>query len=361
MNVYNSCGDRHCPGCSGARRSDWLDSAAELLLPGVDYFQVVFTLPEELSALALGNRKQVYKLLFRSAWQALRDVLREELGIDPAAAMVLHSWNQRLEHHAHIHALVPGGGPSLAGEQWTKTRHKQQRRRKRPYLVDNELLGRRFRAKFIAGIKRLHAQGELKLSGAWSQLKDQQMFDVFLDSIAPEGWVVFIEPPPTEDAAPENVLKYLARYMTGGPISDRRLISDDGQVVRFWARSKEKPLPRTRPRSVPVELSGVEFTRRWSLHILPKYFVKSRRYGGYSNTKRKAYLERCSHLLDINLSEQPATDEQGMPADTSVETKERSVECPHCRQPMRCIMATHRPSWSLTMHGIHRPPWYHDD
>ncbi len=93
---------------------------------------------------------------------------------------------------------------------------------------------------------------------------------------------------------------------------------------------------------------------------MSKSFVKVRSYGGYSNTKRKAYLEHCSRLLDINLSEQPATDEQDNPADTPVETTERSVECPHCRQPMLCIVATDRPSWSLAMRS-YRPPWYHDD
>ena len=106
--VYNSCIDRHCPQCSGGRRADWLDKTAELLLPNIDYFQVVFTLPEDLWALMPGNRRSTYRLLFHAAWEALREVLREELGCEPAALMVLHTWNQRLEHYPHLHALVPG-------------------------------------------------------------------------------------------------------------------------------------------------------------------------------------------------------------------------------------------------------------
>ena len=90
----------------------------QLLLPRIDYFQVVFTLPEELSALMLGNRRVTYGLLFRAAWEALGEVLREELDCEPAALMVLHTWNQRLEHHPHLHALVPGGGPSRDGRRW---------------------------------------------------------------------------------------------------------------------------------------------------------------------------------------------------------------------------------------------------
>ena len=89
--VYNSCTDRHCPQCSGAKRRDWLDKTAALLLPGVDYFQVVFTLPDVLSSLALGNRSETFRLLFHAAWRALRELMREELEIEPAALMVLHT------------------------------------------------------------------------------------------------------------------------------------------------------------------------------------------------------------------------------------------------------------------------------
>jgi|GEM_PF-1390040 len=104
--VYNSCLDRHCPLCGGGRRADWLDKTSELLLPKIDYFQVVFTLPDDLWPLMLGNRRPTYRLLFHAAWEALGEVLREELGCEPAALMVLHTWNQRLEHYPHLHALV---------------------------------------------------------------------------------------------------------------------------------------------------------------------------------------------------------------------------------------------------------------
>ena len=113
--VYNSCGDRHCPGCSGARRSDWFESTRELILEGVDHFQVVFTLPAELSSLALGNRRELYNLLFASAWKALRRTIVAEQHYDPAALMVLHTWNQKLEAHAHVHAVVAGSGPAIDG------------------------------------------------------------------------------------------------------------------------------------------------------------------------------------------------------------------------------------------------------
>ena len=156
--LYNSCGDRHCPQCAGAKRSDWLQSTLELLLPGVNYFQVVFTIPKLLSSLALGNRKAMYDLLFRSSWRALREIIAEEQGFEAAAGMVLHTWNQLLEQHAHTHAFVPGGGPSLTDPgRWITSRRPGVPRQDGPYLVDADALRHRFRELFLAGLRRLHA------------------------------------------------------------------------------------------------------------------------------------------------------------------------------------------------------------
>ena len=230
--VYNSCLDRHCPLCSGGRRADWLTKTAELLLPKIDYFQVVFTVPAALAALMLGNRRTTYQLLFRAAWAALGEVLREEVGCEPAALMVLHTWNQRLEHHPHLHALVPGGGPSPDGQRWVRSGPRYPQRHDKPYLVDNRLLSQRFRDKFLEGLTRL--RGQLKLQGPWSHLRDPAAFAVWLQTFRDCAWVVYIQPPPTQNAQPEQILKYLARYLTGGPISDHRLIAHQADRVTFW-------------------------------------------------------------------------------------------------------------------------------
>ncbi len=164
-NIYNSCTDRHCPQCVGARRADWLAKTEKLLRSEVTYFQVIFTLPEQLSALALGNRSVLYKLLFGSAWKALSKSIRDELGMRPAAAKVLHTWNQRLEHHPHIHALVPGCGPSLDCKSWIPCRMTKGTIHEppKPFLVDNKRLGWQFRDAFIAGVARLQKAGKLKV------------------------------------------------------------------------------------------------------------------------------------------------------------------------------------------------------
>jgi hypothetical protein len=335
-NVYNSCVDRHCPQCGGARRADWLEKTEQLILPKVNYFQVIFTLPDQLSGLILGNRRALYGLLFQAAWGALDETLRKIGLFQPAAQLVLHTWNQRLGHHPHIHGLVPGGGPSLDGGQWINSRHPTQPRRRKPFLVDNNELGQSFRKHFVDGLRRLVCRGELRLEGEWLPLQDPTQREVWLDELCATSWNVFVEGPPNGRSRPSDVLKYLAAYMTGGPISNRRLISDDDGVVTFWARSKDKA--KGNPPE-PVSLKGTEFVRRWTMHILPKGFTRSRSYGGYHGTKRAAYLDSCRQLLKTADNDPLSTDDRLDDATPS------GPMCPHCGVAMQCIGQQSRPSW----------------
>ena len=356
--VYNSCGDRHCPQCSGAKRADWLTSAAKLLLPGIDYFQVVFTIPDKLSSLALGNRREIYNLLFRSAWRALREVIEEEQGFEASAAMVLHTWNQKLEPHAHVHAIVLGGGPSLTGEhRWIRSKRPNVPRQRGPYLVDAEELRQRFRRTCLNGLRRLHRRGDLKLDGDWSHLRDTSAFEAWIKLLENVTWVTYIEPPPSTDSTPEHVVKYLARYLTGGPISDRRLISHEQGDVTFWARTGNT-LGGGRAETQPYTLTGTEFVRRWSLHILPKGYVKTRRFGGYSNRHRKRYIAECRDLL-IAEGVEPQ-DDSPKPCESPASEPADECRCPKCGEFMRCIAAADRRSWSAVMSSPHRPIWYDD-
>jgi hypothetical protein len=359
--VYNSCGDRHCPLCSGAKRADWLTSTSTLLRPGIRYFQVVFTIPDTLSSLALGNRREIYDLLFHSAWESLREVIADEQGFEAAAAMVLHTWNQKLQPHAHVHALVPGGGPSLRGERrWLTSRRPQVRQCDGRYLVDADSLRQRFRETLLQGLRRLHAHGELKLEGEWAALQECSAFTAWLQPLETIPWVTYIEPPPTEQSRPEHVVKYLARYLTGGPISDRRLISHEQGEVTFRARTGRKTGGDPADFE-PVTLPGAEFVRRWSLHILPKGYVKTRRFGGYSNHHRQRYLGACDDLL-------PAADRvRAIPVespdpDESCDSNDMITEprCPHCGQRMHCVAGHDRAGWFTVMNGPHRPRWYLD-
>ncbi len=232
--------------------------------------------------------------------------------------------------------MVPGGGPSLDGQRWITSRHPTQRRRRKPFLVDNEELGRKFREHFVNGLRRLVRTEKLRLEGEWSKLQDPVQLKTWTNELTATDWNVFIEGPPHGKSKPVQVLKYLARYMTGGPISDSRLISDDGGVVTFWARSKDKA--KGNP-SRPLPLPGAEFVRRWSMHILPKGYTRSRSYGGYHGTKRKDYLQRCRELLGI------MPEDLGNSGDP-IEAPERTPPtCTRCKIPMECIDERARPSW----------------
>ena len=379
--VYNSCGCSQCPVCSGAKRYEWCDSLCELLIDGVVYYQVVFTLPDTLSGLALGNRSAMFGLLFRAAWQALKRTIEAEQGFEVAAAMVLHSWSQTLDGHIHIHALVPGGGPALDGDpRWITScrpgsRPRRPKMRPKFWLVDSVNLRTAFRCEFLKGLKKLHAAGKLKLDGEeWEPLRDAAAFELFLKPLEAKEWVVFIQPPPkTRDgraAPPEQLAGYLARYLTGGPISNSRLLSHEDGKVTFLARPGNET--GGSQQQVPFTLDGIEFVRRWCLHIPPSRFFKSRRYGGFSNKHRERYLAESRQLLGLETtklgsSTEPATASDTTPADGSVseadagETEDvRAPRCPCCGQRMERISSERRPSWRDTMSSPFRPRWYAD-
>ena len=197
-------------------------------------------------------------------------------------------------------------------------------------------MGQSFREHFVDGLRRLVLKGKLHLDGEWFRLQDPTKLEVWLDELTATDWNVFVEGPPHGQSRPTDVLKYLARYMTGGPISDRRLISDEDSVVRFWARSKDK---RKGNPSEPFPLKGTEFVRRWAMHILPKGYTRSRAYGGYHGTKRAVYLDRCRELLGIAVDDPARTDD-------CLDCREPSEPtCPRCEIPMISIFRQSRPSW----------------
>ena len=359
--VYHSCGDRHCPTCSGAKRADWLDSASQLILPGVPYFQVVFTLPGDLSRLALGNRRVIYNLLFRSAWAALQATIRSEHGYDPAALLVLHTWNQKLDAHAHVHAVVPGGGPGPDGSGWRWSQRQGNLGSVGEYLVDVTALRCSYRDHFLRGLERLHASGKLKLTGKFASLQEPSGWQLLIDGLKSCDWVSHIQPPPTTDCSVDNVLKYLARYLSGGPISDTRIVSTSNNLVTFMAR--EGTQSGGTAKQVPVTMSMVEFTRCWALHILPKGYTKTRRFGGWSNTRCAEYHQRCAQALaDIDILYASACDRDTGHTEESNDSDARTLASWYtacsCGAPLILQGDLHQPSWRVVMNSSDRPSWY---
>ena len=225
------------------------------------YYQVVFTLPSELSELALVNREAITDLLFTSAWKSLRKTIRGEQGYDPAAMMVLHTWNQRMNSHWHVHALVPGGGPSLsAPEAWKQAVAPELVANSDGfYLVDAISLRELFRKVAIAHLKRLRQSGKLVLSGKFAHLTDDTQWQQFCDKLKSVDWVSYIQPPPTDTCTADQVVRYLTRYLTGGPISDSRIVAADKHQVTFLAR--EGRVTGGERVQVPVTVSTPKFMK----------------------------------------------------------------------------------------------------
>ncbi len=372
--VYHSCGDRHCPQCSGCKRYDFAERSEQLILEGVIYYQVVFTLPGQLSELALANREAMADLLFESAAASLRSTIRREQGYDPAAMMILHTWNQQLQPHWHVHALVPGGGPSLSHE---KLRQEQWKSAVSPlgaansdeyYLVDAINLREAFRKAAITRLRRLYASGELKLGGKFYNLKDESAWIEFCDELAELDWVSFIQPPPTKSCTAEQVVRYLTRYLTGGPISDSRIIAADTQHVTFMAREGKRVGGERE--QVPVTIPILEFVRRWCEHIQPQQLTKTRYFGGWCSRKRTEYQATCRRLLgqgtghDIDEDEcAKAAGQHPSPAglgDDSTETGTKH-RCPACdSHSLRLVGQTPKPAWSRVLAHLDErcPEWY---
>lgn len=329
-----------------------MERTEALLLEGVTYFQVVFTLPKELSRLSLGNRRVIYNLLFQSSWQALRETVEDEQRYEMSAALVLHTWNQKLEAHAHVHAVVPGGGPSLdCPGQWRRTR---RRGNDNPfYLVEADALRRNYRDAFLAGLQKLLANNSLKLDGDFAYLLEPGGQQELLRKLKSTQWVAYIEAPPSDDCKPEHVVRYLGRYLTGGPISDRRLLHADENEIVFRARSGDEAGGSRQ--LVEVRLSPAEFVRRWCLHVLPKGYVKTRCYGGWSNRRKDDYLHRCRALLHGPKSKHPAPTHC---IDYSSADDSAQVSCPACGESMQLLCEERKPSWRdlQSYHGW--PSWY---
>lgn len=279
--AYNGCGNRHCPSCLGHKSAQWLQARAAELLP-VPYFHVVFTVPAEVAALALGNKKVVYSILLRAAAETLLEVAAnpEHLGADIGFLAILHTWTQTLLHHPHVHCVVPGGGLAPDGARWVPCRDN--------FFLPVRVLACVFRGKFLDALRKAERSGALRFAGATADLATPAGFAAFLETQRQRPWVVYAKAP---FGSPEQVLKYLARYTHRVAISDRRLVSVGAEGVTFRHRNNATGGQKS------MTLDGVEFLRRFLLHVLPTGLVRIRYYGLLANRERAENLKRCRTLL----------------------------------------------------------------
>src|SRR2546430_15253145 len=288
---YNSCRNRHCPKCQTSARERWIAARQRELLP-TRYVHVVFTLPRELAPLTLQNKKVVYDLLFRASAETLLEVARDpkHLGAEIGFFSVLHTWNQKLGLHPHVHCVVAAGGLSLDPPRWIRSRSH--------FFLPIHVLRRVFRGKFVAGLRSAFQHGQLYFSGNRSLLAQPKIFAAWLRLLFCKDWVVYSKPP---FGGPEYVLQYLGRYTHRVAISNHRLVSSADQKVTFrWRDSVHNNEQKL------MTLSLDEFLSRFLLHLLPEGFVRIRNFGFLANRKRATTLPLCFQLL----SAAPQTDQR---------------------------------------------------
>ena len=271
---YNSCRNRHCPKCQALAQEKWVAARLDRVLP-VPHFHVVFTLPAALRPLAAFRPKVIYELLFETASATLLEVGRgPKLGARLGITAVLHTWTRQLELHPHLHCVVTGGGLALDGTRWVRARQ--------DYLLPVRVLGAVFRGKFLAALRREHAQNAFD---GFDVFADPQGFERLCSSITRLPWVVYSKKP---FAGPDQVFRYLGRYTHRVGIANSRLVEADSARVTF--RTKD---------GKTITLSPVEFLTRFVQHVLPKGFVKIRHYGLLAASNVKTLLQRARALLSV--------------------------------------------------------------
>ena len=309
---YNSCRNRHCNKCQSQARNRWIEARKQELLDA-RYFHVVFTLPHDLHVLVLQNQGELYNLLFRTVAETLREVARnlQHLGAEIGFFSILHTWGQNLLFHPHIHCVIPGGGITPDKTRWIHPQY--------PFFLPVKVLGKVFRGKFVAGLRRLHRKTRLTCAGSIQHLAEPKCFSAFLRTLFRQNWVVYAKP---AFGGPEQVIRYLGRYTHRVAISNHRLVSFNGEQVTFrwrdYAGGNKQRL---------MTVSADEFIRRFLLHVLPKGFVRIRHFGILANFRRSTFIDLCRTLLEMTPAVRSLV-QGGSPF---------SWLCPRCRTPMILI------------------------
>lgn len=281
---YNSCRNRHCPKCQSLARTQWIEQRdAEIL--DCPYFHVVFTVPEAIATIAYLNKAVVYGILFRAAAETLRTIAADpkHLGADIGFFAVLHTWGQQLQHHPHLHCVIPGGGLARDGTRWIACRP--------GFFLPVRVLSRLFRRLFLTYLEDAFDAATLRLPGALGSLVDGPAFARHLALTRTTEWVVYAKRP---FAGPRQVLDYVGRYTHRVALSNNRLVDmTDGQVCFRWKDYRAESQQKT------MTLAATEFIRRFLLHVLPTGFHRIRYYGLLGNRHRAEKLTRCRQLLGM--------------------------------------------------------------
>ncbi len=272
---YNSCRNRHCPLCQGVTKAVWVDKRCQDIL-NAGYFHIVFTVPQQLHAVIYQNQRLLYDLMYKSVSETLSELSWDPkyLGAQPGFFCMLHTWGEDLHYHPHIHVVIMAGGLTKLN-QWRSSSKK--------FFMPVKVLSKKFRGKYLHHLKQYYRQDRLHLYNL-----DAQGFENMLNDCYTKDWYSYSKPP---FSSPLAVIKYLGRYTHRIAISNNRIVSVNEQTVTFKVKDKNHA-----KKTKQLTLQGVEFIRRFLMHILPKGFVKIRYYGILAHRNKKTKLALCRKL-----------------------------------------------------------------
>ena len=318
--TYNSCRNRHCPKCQSLAKAKWLNKQSSELLP-VGYFHLVFTLPHLLNRLILAHKKIFFSLLFKAVSETLLEFGRTRLKGTVGIIAVLHTWDQTLKDHFHLHCLVPAGALSFDQSRWISTR--------KNFLFPITALSQVFRGKFLDLLQQACNKG--KIPAADNEIKASRQ----------KSWVVYAKKP---FGSPEKVLDYLGRYTHRVALSNNRILAIENGQVTFSYRDR-----RDKDRLKSMPLDAEEFIRRFLLHVLPDGFMRIRHFGFLANRSKKHALPQCRKLLGLN----PALPEISKKSAHDLLLELTGIDlsrCPSCKHGTMIVITelpriSHSPHW----------------
>lgn len=303
--VYNSCRNRHCPKCQSLDQALWVEAQARDLLPIPSYFHMVFTISHDLNPLFLREPRVTYPLLFATSTATLIEICRSHLGVTPGVIAVLHTWNQLLLDHFHVHCIATGGGLSQDGTRWVCSRPN--------FFLPVQQLSEVFQGKLLEALELALVAGRLRTTEAAGR--------PLLRRAAAQNFGVYAKPP---FAGPEQVLRYLGRYTHRIAIGKERLLAHhDGKVTFSYKDRQDEGRRKTKT------LPGIEFTRRFLLHVVPRGFVRVRHYGFLANGVKKRRLALARSLLGAQPPPSPPEKESKQETYRRLTGKDPSL-CPAC-------------------------------
>ncbi len=321
------------PKCQGVAKNKWLKKRLKEVLP-TPYYHVVFTIPHLLNDLALYNKKFFYDILFEASSKTLKELSSNPkyLGAKMGILGTLHTWGQTIINHLHTHYIVPGGGLAVGKdgkERWVELPKKDK------FLFPKKVMSDLFRGKFIALLKKEYYSGRLKLPDTQAELRDNRLFEMFIDQVVNRRWNVFAKQP---FSGPAEVLMYIGRYTHRVAISNHRILSiDKGEVSFEYKDYKDEAKVKI------MTLPAHEFIRRFLLHVLPKGYHKIRMFGFLANSCRAKNVEKVRNLILESRSLLDFSDELVEEIIKSMENYQIG-QCPKCEKGIMRIKGAIEPS-----------------